>query len=180
MRASSDDMRDTSGENRKYRKGMLGKFFSTPYIPNPRWAGEGVICFNVILIFVDLKGTEWSGINIRREKYKRAKWYVWSFFNHKQYFLHFSPCARDHNNDKVNFEVLYLHTRCTLQKQFNVDHLVNMPEREKLKTQNCKRIRQRAWPLHDRKWTLKQLELQITEQENRSRLLQNAFLLKND
>lgn len=87
---------------------------------------------------------------------------------------------RDHNNDKVNFEVLNLHARCTIQKQFKVEHLVYMPEREKLKTQNCKRIGQKARVLHDRKRMLKQSELQITEQENCSYLLQNEIYVVID
>ena len=55
-----------------------------------------------------------------------------------------------------------------------------MPEREKLKTQNCKRIGQKARVLHDRKRMLKQSELQITEQENCSYLLQNEIYVVVD
>ena len=76
--------------------------------------------------------------------------------------------ATEDNNDKVIFEVLFIHTRCTVQKQFKVDQLVYIVPEKKLKAQNCKErldineeisLQRR---LHDRKRTLKQSELQIT------------------
>ena len=39
---------------------------------------------------------------------------------------------------KLFLKYFYLHTRCTVEKQFKVDQLVYIVPEEKLKAQNCK------------------------------------------
>ena len=60
---------------------------------------------------------------------------LFSTTNNRFYFTF----ATDDNNDKVIFEVLYLHTRCTVQKQFKVDQLVYIVPEEKLKAKKLQR-----------------------------------------
>ena len=140
----------------KYHKEMIGKFPSIPCIPNPRLVGQGVlICFTVILISVDQKETASLKCNLRVIFFQPQK-------------IVFILLLRRMIIMIVIFEVLYLHTRCTVQKQFKVDQLVYIVPEEKLKAQNCKErldINEEISlqrPLHNRKRTVKQSQLQIT------------------
>ena len=138
----------------------LGEVLYLSGVPNFH-VSRPLICFTVTLISLGLKETASSKCNLRVTFFSTTS---------NSFFISFSPCAMEDNNDKDIFVVLYLHmyhTKTVQSGSFGI-HVRSKIELQMDWTKGdliCNAEISLQRPLHDSKRTLKQSELQITEKE---------------